>query len=125
MAFMPEIKTEADFKLKSGVRVRFFRREPFKFMADIEKWMNDLNIGEPLAFEMNTDANGWVNLAVAYREYKEPIISPDKVVDPIVVLYDTVSLLRDTVEEINKLAESVKLLQPPPLPVIPDPQLAH
>jgi hypothetical protein len=125
MAFMPEIKTEADFKLKSGVRVRFFRREPFKFMADIEKWMNDLNIGEPLAFEMNTDANGWVNLAVAYREYKEPIISPDKVVDPIVVLYDTVSLLRDTVEEINKLSESVKLLQPPPLPSLPDPSLAH
>jgi hypothetical protein len=93
--FMPEIKQEADFKLKSGVRVRFFRREPFKFMGDIEKWMNDLNIGEPLAFEMNTDANGWVNLAVAYREYK-PV--PDNVPDANLLMFDIASLLKDVAE---------------------------
>jgi hypothetical protein len=109
--FMPVIPMESDFKLKSGVKVRMLRREPFKFFGEIEKWCADLNVGEILAFQMNTDPNGWTNLAICYREYKEPVIAPDKMVDPIIVLYDTVALLRDTVEEINKLSASVNQLQ--------------
>jgi hypothetical protein len=70
--------------------------------------MNDLNIGEPLAFEMNTDANGWVNLAVAYREYKE---APANAVDPVLVLFDIAALLKDTATIVEKLSD--KLLTTP------------
>lgn len=107
--FMTEIKQESDFKLESGVRVRLYREEPFKFFSKIEGWMKSLNIGEPLAFQMNTDTNGWINFAVAYREYKAPITTP---IDPNLVMLDIVSVLKDVVDALDgKLLKSPAVTQ--------------
>jgi hypothetical protein len=102
--FMPQVKNEADITLDSGVRVRFYRQEPFKFMNEIHKWMQDLKIGEIQAFHMNTDANGWVNLAIAYREPAPP--KPEGP-DPVMVLFDTVMALKDLTDVVNTMAEKL------------------
>jgi len=103
--FMPQMKNEATADLASGVKVRIYRNEPFKFMGDIHAWLAALNIGEIQAFHMNTDANGWVNFAIAYRESpKEP---PIKGPDPVLVLYDTAMALKELTEVVDKMREKL------------------
>jgi len=108
--FMPAMVKEAQVDLKSGVKIRIYRQEPFKFMGEIHKWLEGLNIGSVESVFMDSDANGWLNFVVAYREYREPAVSREKLPDPIVVLYDTVALLKDTVETINQLTDHVEKL---------------
>jgi hypothetical protein len=104
--FMSPIPMEADFKLKSGVKVRMLRREPFKFFGEIEKWCADLNVGEILAFQMNTDPNGWTNLAICYREYKP---EPENVPDANLVMFDIAALLKDTAELLHQMKTSLPI----------------
>lgn len=101
--FMPQMKNEASADLESGVKVRIYRNEPFKFMADIHKWLADLKVGEVQAFHMNTDANGWVNFAIAYRE-----ASALPKFDATMVLFDTVCALKDLTEVVGKLQDKLE-----------------
>jgi hypothetical protein len=97
------VKTDVDFKLKSGTRVKMLRAEPFKYFSQIERWMNELsNVGKIYFFNMHTDVNGWVNMAIAYDEFV-----PGQV-DPVSIQFDTVQLLRDCVEELSKLSQEVR-----------------
>lgn len=114
--FMPQMKNEASADLASGVKVRIYRNEPFKFMGDIHNWLGALNIGEIQAFHMNTDANGWVNFAIAYRETPKVQVA---VPDPIMVLFDTVMALKDLTDVVNGMTEKLALkalneTEPPP-----------
>jgi hypothetical protein len=97
-----QVKTEVNFKMKSGTHVKMFRGEPFRFYNKIEEWMNDINnVGKIYFFNMHTDVNGWVNMAIAYDEFV-----PGQS-DPVSIQFDTVQLLKDTVEELSKLSREV------------------
>lgn len=109
--FMPQTKNEADVTLDSGLRIRIFRQEPFRFMSEIHKWLQDLKIGEVQATHMNTDVNGWINFVIAYRE--EPKTKVPEGPDPVMVLYDAVMALKDISDILERvtnrqLAPSVK-----------------
>ena len=108
--FMPKMKNETEVDLESGVKVRIYRNEPFRFMGEIHKWLEGLKIGEIQAFHMNTDTNGWVNFAVAYKEPRP--LKPEGP-DTALVLFDAVMALKDLTEVVNKLHE--KLLPEPPV----------
>jgi hypothetical protein len=102
--FMPQFKNEAEVNLPSGIKVRFYRNEPFKFLNDIHKFLEGLNIGEIQVCQMNTDANGWCNFVIAYREPAPP--KPEGP-DPAMVLFDTVMALKDLTDVVNALGEKL------------------
>ena len=102
--FMPQIKNEASVDLSSGVKVRFYRQEPFQFISNIHKFLEGLNIGKVEALQMNTDANGWCNFVIAYREVAPP--KPEGP-DPVMILYDTVMALKDLTDVVNALGEKL------------------
>lgn len=101
--FMPQYKNEVEVDLASGVKVRFYRQEPFKFLSEIHKFLDGLNIGEIQTCHMNTDSNGWCNFVIAYRE--APKNPPMKGPDPIMVLYDTAMALKDLTDVVDKMQE--------------------
>ena len=105
------VSKEAAADLPNGIKIRIYRNDPFRAMGEIVKWLNGLKIGELYTCNMTLDANGWLNFMVAFREPKMELVPEDKKVDPVVVLYDTVGLLADTVEEISKLGGVVKEMQ--------------
>lgn len=115
-SFMPQIKNEAMVDLESGVKIRLYRQEPFKFMHEIHKWLEGLKIGKVEAFQMNTDANGWVNFAIAFREHKEVPQGPD----PVMVLFDTVMALKDLTDVVNRLEQRLgDSSSKPEVPILP------
>jgi hypothetical protein len=102
---MPQASNETEVNLSSGIKVRFFRQEPFRFQADIHKFLEGLHIGEIQVCQMNTDANGWCNFVIAYREAPKTPLPPGP--DHVMVLFDTVMALKDLTDVVSALGEKL------------------
>lgn len=99
MSSMVSPVQETQFALKSGLKVRTFRRDPSKFFIEMERWMENLNVGSIEKMAITGDGAGYLTLVIAYRDAEE--VTKDRA-----LLYDTVSLLRDTAEIVERLLDA-------------------
>jgi len=96
-----DVPKEVKVDLRGGVKVRLYRNEPFRFYAEIHKWLDALNIGSIQALHMSTDANGWINYTIAYTEAKDGAPA----YDAVLVQFDTAALLKDVAESVERIAK--------------------
>jgi hypothetical protein len=94
------IAKEATFQTSGGIKIRLYRNDPMRFMSEITKFLEGLAIGEIFNVHLSTDANGWMNFVIVYRESSPS--SPKA--DPVLMIYDTLSLLKEVSESVSTLS---------------------
>lgn len=73
--FTLPVLQDAKLDLRSGAKIKTYRREQAKFFSDFPAWWEKANIGVVTAMAQ-TESNGWITLTMCYYENAKPEPTP-------------------------------------------------